>query len=154
MAYTRESIYKLWLSELKVDLIAEYNKLGLKASGKYEKDLEGTIEGNKITMWGAFHSQFMELGRRAGKMAPVAAILQWIEDKRIRTPASMTQRAFAFIIARKIGREGIKVPNKFNEGGVLSKVITEARIMGLITSIKFVEVDTITSDILNLIKAA
>ena len=154
MAYTRSTIYLVWLSRLKADLIAAYNASGLKASGEFERGLEIEATNDKAIIWGAYHSQFMELGRRAGKQPPVSVILKWIDDKKINPKPGLSKRALAFLIARKIGRDGIKVPNKYNAGGIISKVITEERISELITQLKFVEVEQIRSDIMNLIKAA
>jgi len=154
MAYTRSTIYALWLSELKADLIKAYNESGLKASGEFERQLETEATNDKAILYGAYHSQFMELGRRAGKRPPIAVILKWLDDKKITPKPGLTKQALAFLIARKIGRDGIRVPNKYNAGGIISKVITEQRIMELINQLKFVEVEKITSDIMNLIKAA
>lgn len=56
--------------------------------------------------------QYVEYGRRAGKQPPIEAIERWIEVKPIipyavngRVPDT---RQLAFLIARKIGREGIE----------------------------------------------
>jgi len=46
------------------------------------------------------------IGRGPGRMPPVREIMEWIQLKRIPVPASMTIESFAFVIARKIGREG------------------------------------------------
>lgn len=46
------------------------------------------------------------IGRGPGKMPPVKEIIEWLKLKRIPVPTSMTIEAFAFIIARKIGKEG------------------------------------------------
>lgn len=161
MAFTRESIYLLWLSFLKADLIREYEKIGLKASGAYERELEYIVQGNKITMLGAYHSQFMESGRRKTEKGPGKGegklkdiILQWIEDKKITPKGGITKKALAFLITRKIHKEGIKVPNAHNIGGVLSSVITDERIEDLLNQLEYIEVNEITTDIINLIKIA
>lgn len=83
MSYTRSTIYALWLSELKADLIKAYKTSGLEASGEFEKQLEAVATNDKAILYGAYHSQFMELGRRSGKRPPIAAILKWIEDKKL-----------------------------------------------------------------------
>ena len=56
--------------------------------------------------------KYVEYGRRAGKMPPIDAIARWITIKPIvpnpingRVPDT---RQLAFLIARKIGREGIE----------------------------------------------
>ena len=46
------------------------------------------------------------IGRGPGRMPPVKEIMEWIQLKRIPVPSSMTLEAFAFVVARKIGREG------------------------------------------------
>ncbi|HNQ20433.1 MAG TPA: hypothetical protein PKI46_05170, partial [Bacteroidales bacterium] len=139
MAFTRESIYLLWLSNLKADLIREYERLGLRASGSYEKELEYMISGKKIEMYGAYHSQFMQSGRSKTEKGPEKGkgklseiILKWIDDKKITPRGGISKKTLAFLITRKIHREGIKVPNKYNEGGVISNVITDERIEKLL----------------------
>jgi hypothetical protein len=159
--YTRESVYKLWLSYLKADLIKEYERLGLRASGSYERELEYITQGNKAIMYGAHHSQFMQSGRRKtekgpgkgeGKLSEI--ILKWIDDKKITPRNNISKKALAFLIARKIHREGIKVPNVHNLGGVISNVITDERIDQLLQQLQFIEVNAITTDIINVLKAA
>lgn len=73
-------------------------------------DMNGTrlvISLNLEPYW-----KYVEYGRRAGKMPPVDAIARWITIKPIvpnpingRVPDT---RQLAFLIARKIGREGIE----------------------------------------------
>ena len=161
MSTNRTAIYQLWLSQLKADLINEYNKSGLKASGAYERELEAVVTNDKVTMWGAYHSQFMQIGRRPTKAAGTKgegvltkAILEWIDAKSITPEPGMTKKTLAFLIARKIHRDGIIVPNKYNSGDVISKVITDERILELVKSIEYVEVETISSDIMKLLKSA
>lgn len=122
---SREEIYTKYLERFKKDLIANYDRLGLRASGKFADSLEYEINGNKLTMYGSHHSLFMESGRGSGGFPPLKAIEEWIEVKR-GLPAIFVEKKkqFAFIIARKIAREGIKVPNQYNEGKVISDVVT------------------------------
>ena len=50
--------------------------------------------------------KYVEYGRRAGKMPPIDAIAKWIpEPLKGKVPDT---RQLAFLIARKIGREGIE----------------------------------------------
>ena len=61
--------------------------------------------------------KYVEYGRRPGKMPPVSAIENWINVKQI-VPHSMTLKSgksvvptipqLSFLIARKIGRDGIR----------------------------------------------
>lgn len=121
----RQEIYTKYLEKFKQDLIANYDKLGLRASGKFADGLEYEIHGNKLQMFGAKHSIFMEYGRGSGGFPPLKAIEEWIEVKK-GLPAIFVEKKkqFAFIIARKIAKEGIKVPNEHNAGKVVSDVVT------------------------------
>ena len=55
-----------------------------------------------------------------------AGIEKWVDAKPI-TPfdPKMTKDQLVFLIVRKIAREGIKVPNRYNPGNVISDVITD-----------------------------
>lgn len=121
----RQEIYTKYLERFKKDLVANYDKLGLRASGKFAEGLEYEIKGDKLSMYGPKHSIFMEYGRGSGGFPPLKAIEEWIEVKK-GLPAIFVEKKkqFAFIIARKIAKEGIKVPNEHNAGKVISDVVT------------------------------
>jgi hypothetical protein len=122
----KEAIYLKYLERLRLKLIAKYIELGLRASGDYEQELEPVVDGDKMIMLGAFHSQFMEHGREPGKFPPRKAIEDWIDTKSS-LPAEFREKKsqFAFLIARKIAKEGIKVPNEYNQGEVVSSVVND-----------------------------
>lgn len=65
----------------------------------------------------------MEDGRAAGSFPPVSAIKQWIKDKNANAGTDIPEEA-AYAIAYVIKRDGIKVPNEHNEGGVASSILT------------------------------
>ncbi len=68
----------------------------------------------------ASYWKYVEYGRRPGKFPPVNKILEWIKIKPV-IPRPMnglkppTEPQLAFLIARKIAREGIKPGNQFEE---------------------------------------
>lgn len=121
---SRQDIYIKYMEQLKADLIANYDALGLRASGKFEEGLFYEINGNKLTMYGAYHSIFMEKGRGPGGFPPLQLIEEWIENKQ-GLPAIFVEKKkqFAYIIARKIAERGITVPNEHNRGQVISFVV-------------------------------
>ncbi|WP_445454098.1 hypothetical protein [Flavobacterium sp. 25HG05S-40] len=123
---TNEQIYQKYLERLRLKLIAKYEELGLRASGKYAQELQADVQGDKLIMFGAYHSQFMEHGREPGKFPPRKVIEEWIDTKQ-GLPAIFREKKsqFAFLIARKIAKEGIKVPNQFNKGAVVSSVVDD-----------------------------
>ena len=87
----------------------------------------------------------MEGGRIAGKRPPLWIIRKWIEDKN-KQGATIPLSA-AYPIAKLIGEEGIKVPNKHNPGGVVSDVLNPARVLKLqneiVTIIRYAIIDTL-----------
>lgn len=96
------------------------------ASGTLEKSLAYRlkIKGSSINISiyakGKASEYFLarENGRRPGKQPPVSAILDWMQLKPIKLrdkesgkfkkPTEALKRQVAFLIARKIGRDGIK----------------------------------------------
>ncbi len=122
-----EAIYKKYLEELRTKLIEEYKNLGLEASGEYERGLEYEIDKDVLRVEAPYHSWFMEHGREPSKkFPPREAIENWIEVKK-GLPSIFRERKkqFAYLIARKIAKEGIKVPNKYNAGEAISKIVNE-----------------------------
>jgi len=96
------------------------------ASGTLEKSLAYRlkIKGKAIDISvyakGRASQYFLarENGRKAGKQPPVSAILEWMrlkpiklrdkESGKFQKPTEALKRQVAFLIARKIGRDGIK----------------------------------------------
>ncbi|HNY54500.1 MAG TPA: hypothetical protein PKI86_02695 [Chitinophagales bacterium] len=154
MAYAQSNVVKEWLEQLRIDLIAEYDRLGLRASGNYEKSLYYFATDKRAIMYGAKYAYQMQYGRNPGTYPPRKAIEDWIDAKKIELKNGISKSSLAYLIQRKIFRDGIKVPNKFNQGGVISNVITEERIDTLLTQLKFVNALQISSDIIEIIKAA
>jgi hypothetical protein len=150
--------YEDWLEESRVKMIAEYDRLKFRASGKYANSLEPIIESGinytRVKMLGAAYAEQMQFGRgrtqNSGNGQLKAAILQWISDKGI-TPreAAMSNETLAFLISRKIHRDGYSVAGR---EGVISNVITPEWIKNLVRRAGVVELGRVTSDILRLVK--
>lgn len=153
-----EKLYMTYLEQLHLKLINKYDELGLRASGKYEDELEPKVKGNTLTMWGSYHSIFMESGRGPGGFPPRKAIEDWIETKDGLPPIfKEKKKQFAFIIARKIAEEGIKVPNEYNKGKVVSEVLEEFLandIYEMLDELGLIWTRRITSDIKQIFKQA
>lgn len=66
--------------------------------------------------------KYVDEGRKPGKMPPIKPILKWVEMKGI-SIGKYSDRQTAFIIARSIGKKGIKPLNIKNRlvSGVLNK---------------------------------
>lgn len=152
MAYTQTDIIKTWLEGVRVDIVKEYDRLGLRASGNFEKSLQPFNTVTRAILYGARYAFQMQNGRLPGTYPPRKAIEDWIDAKGLKYDIPKSQ--LAFLIQRKIFREGIKVPNRYNAGGVISNVVTQERLQQLIDQLRVVSVLQISSEIIEIIKAA
>lgn len=111
------------------DFINTYKSLLIsddkKASGNLISSLKPVtiqFKNNKLdaSISLASYWKYVEYGRRPGKFPPINKILNWIKVKPV-IPRPMnglkppTEPQLAFLIARKIARDGIKAGNQFKE---------------------------------------
>ena len=61
--------------------------------------------------------------------------------------ANITDEQLAFLIARKIAREGIKVPNQYNVGKVISSILLDGRIAKLLEEIQKKELKNVEIEV-------
>ncbi len=114
-----------FLESVKNRVIANYDKLGLRASGRYARELRIEKYAGGMRLTAPTYGYFMENGRAAGKAPPRDVIIKWIEDKQLQYQG-ISKESLAYLICRKIKREGIKVPNRYNSGGVITDVVNES----------------------------
>lgn len=100
-----------------VDSIADIYRQNLESSSATGnlQNFQTIIDINDTTFSVSFeladYWKYVEYGRRPGKMPPIDAIEQWVKVKPV-VPNAINGRVpdtrqLAFLIARKIGREGI-----------------------------------------------
>lgn len=118
------------VEQIKKEIFESYISKGLVASGEFGRELKVNDLGNRVTITAPAHVYQMELGRKAGAFPPVSAIKKWIKDKN-RTAGTDIPEEAAYAIAYVIKRDGIKVPNKYNGGGVVSDIINPERVKRL-----------------------
>lgn len=70
----------------------------------------------------------LEDGRGPGKMPPSDSIETWLQQRGI-VPLDISQKSLAFLIARKIGREGSLVFRLGGNTGIISEVQSEEWIL-------------------------
>ena len=99
--------YMYFLSAAKNNNIPQYYELKDKIS--FKVDVSGNLF--EVTFNAPEYWKYANYGRPPGKMPPVSAIEEWITRKRI-VPESNTSTpnvtSLAYVIARKIGKEGTK----------------------------------------------
>lgn len=147
------------LNRVKKDLVNSYQSKGLRASGKWEKELESFFNeagnGYRFGVLGASYTEQLQNGRLPNKKqddkslkawvgwAGSTFLKDWVKDK------GLTISPFA--VAWKIAREGVKVPNSNNKGGLISDVINDEMINQFIEIIKFDQIVSIKSDVRNIL---
>jgi hypothetical protein len=128
---TNKEVLKEFLdNQLKKDLIESYDRLKLRASGKWADSLESFINetdsGVNFGMIGQHYSWFMQKGRKRNKLqseddinkfirwAGSTFLKKWVEDKELLISP--------YYVAWKIATKGITVPNRYNKGTLLNFV--------------------------------
>lgn len=152
--------YKQWLNESESALVSSYKSYGLKASGRWEKELENRIEYSqdkiKLLILGTAYTGAMNTGRiRNTKQTPESIrafvgwagstfLAQWVKDKGLNINP--------YAVAYKIAREGVKVPNQHNAGNFIENAIDEQRIQSLISIVRTGMLEDLKSDVMKAFK--
>lgn len=98
-------------------------------TGEALNSLRWKEEGGRFiiysTMSGEFnHIMTLETGRKPGKMPPREPIQEWLQFRGI-NPPDISQESLAFLIARKIGREGTQVYRDYTAKGEGTGIILD-----------------------------
>lgn len=157
---SEKTLIQAWINSTEKDLVANYNRLGLKASGNWPSTLRSEIKehtgGFTVTMYGANYTGVMESGRKPNpKQDPESLrawvgwagstfLKKWVQDKGLSVSP--------FAVAWKIARQGIKVPNPHNAGGIVSDVITKERIDTMLRDLSLYMIGNIRSDVIKTLK--
>ncbi len=89
------------------------------ATGDLEKSITGIVEGTSISIFASEYWYVVNYGRKPGKkMPPIRPIMEWMKVRGIETYKKNKKkgnRTLAWVIAKKIGDEGIPGTNFFWE---------------------------------------
>jgi hypothetical protein len=125
---TSDELLRLEMDALLNELKEAYLKSGKKTSGQFGENLSVVYSPNSGTIRGNTYLA----GRRAGRMPPVANILEWIKQKGVFNVTQKGASGLAWAIAKKIAREGT---NKNNNFKIYEEVITPQRVQKIIDSV-------------------
>lgn len=133
---------------IKNELIAKYDEMGIRTSGNWAENLEVEITKDGVTLSEPYSLE----ERKPGKQPPSETIEQWLKDKGIATrlEKEISVTSLAFLIARKIGREGWKR----NGTPLVSSIITPERIQEIIDKISEDQLNSFTTTILTYFKTS
>lgn len=102
-----QSIIGEELESLRKAIIAHHLAAGQRASGRTERSLRVEFTEDTGALYGRQAFGTLETGRSGGKVPKgfCEIILQWAQDKGIQVDKP---KSFAYLVARKIAREGTK----------------------------------------------
>lgn len=147
------------LTDFQRDLVANYDKLGLRASGNWAKELENFYSENdngyQFGILGASYTDILQNGRLPNKKQTKESLKAWVGWAGSTFLADWVEQkglsVSPFAVAWKIAREGVKVPNSFNKGGLVSDVINDESIQKFTDIVKFSYIDTLRSEVKNIL---
>lgn len=89
--------------------LKDQQEKNIRSSGKSAASVK--MESTEAYGWvrGIHYFRQQRVGRRPGKFPPVDAILQWIQAKGITPSGNIAPKSLAFLIARKIARQGTDI---------------------------------------------
>ena len=141
MQDNNDAIIKEEFEAIKADIIALFNAGGKRTSGEFENGLEVVYNTNSTTLSGYLYLA----GRIAGKQPPIEANEKWLVQKGIKPiDDKMKISSLAFLIARKIAREGT---NKENHQYVYDEVITPERIQMILDRLNKINVTSFVNEV-------
>lgn len=85
-------------------LIAKYDELGMRASGKWARELEPISQTNRGVIRGMAYTEQLVQGRAPGNRPPISPLEDWVKAKFGLSGKQATSTAFA--VANKIAKEG------------------------------------------------
>lgn len=151
-----QKIVTAYMVDATKELITKNKVMGLRASGKFERGLSVTVDDTGAGTLRAFiesegHVIFMQQGRAANKDQSFQQVKnlgwylkEWVKQKGIDVNP--------YAAAYKIVHEGIRVPNAFNQGGLVDSVINENWFQGLFDEIRDAMIEDIKIDTAQLFK--
>lgn len=132
--------------KLKAEISTAYEAGGMAASGSWGSNLQLQLTGNSASITAPDYIN----GRRPGSPPPSKAIEEWIIAKGIaaRLQRDITISSLAYLIARKIGREGWQPKQE----DIVQSIATPARIQQIIDKAGESCLSGFTNEIINHLK--
>lgn len=105
-----EALGREYVAELTQQLISADKVASGQLISSLDYEVLETVNGLVLKIIADDYLKFVDQGRRPGKRPPQKAILKWVENKNIKIK-KQTPSQTAFVIARSIGKKGIKPTN-------------------------------------------
>lgn len=132
------------LESLRQSIIENHLRAGQKASGRTIASLHVETDNDGGILFGRKAFGTLETGRRGGKVPKgfYKIIYQWMQDKGIQVEKP---KSFAYLVARKIAREGTKLYRQGGRSDIYSNEIpkTTGSVLSRITGLLAASVESI-----------
>ena len=100
------------------------NDLKSKKISDGDLGMKHTAEETSGVLTGYGYYYYLVHGRAPGKQPPVEAMLSWIQKRGIQ-PTDISQKSLAYLVARKIAREGTDIYTGKRPGLALKDILKE-----------------------------
>ena len=147
-----QQILNDWAEQTRQELISTYRRKGLKASGAFEDGLTTDTTESRTQIWTVPHTWYMVHGRGKNSSQDKEAVRKWVgwagSTFLKKWVADKGLDISPFAVAYKIAREGIRVPNQYNDGTLISSVINNNSIERLLSDMGIFTIKDIKSEII------
>lgn len=99
------------LEDLRKRIISNIDSTGRRASGRTSGSMHTDVSENRGILFGRMAFGTLETGRKSGKVPAgfYQIIKQWVIDKGISFDSQSERNSFAYLVSRKIAREGTQL---------------------------------------------
>ena len=115
------------LEDLRKRIISNIDSTGLRASGRTSGSMHTDVSENRGILFGRMAFGALETGRKSGKVPAgfYQIIKQWVIDKGISFDSQSERNSFAYLVSRKIAREGTQLYRTGAEADVYTTEVPE-----------------------------
>ena len=115
------------LEDLRKRIISNIDSSGRRASGRTSESMRTDVSENRGVLFGRMAFGTLETGRKPGKVTVgfYQIIKQWVIDKGISFDSQSERNSFAYLVSRKIAREGTQLYRTGAEADVYTTEVPE-----------------------------
>lgn len=115
------------LEDLRKRIISNIDSTGRRASGRTSGSMHTDVSENRGILFGRMAFGTLETGRKSGKVPAgfYQIIKQWVIDKGISFDSQSERNSFAYLVSRKIAREGTLLYRTGAEADVYTTEVPE-----------------------------
>ena len=115
------------LEDLRKRIISNIDSTGRRASGRTSGSMHTDVSENRGILFGRMAFETLETGRKTGKVPAgfYQIIKQWVIDKGISFDSQSERNSFAYLVSRKIAREGTQLYRMGSDADVYTTDVPE-----------------------------